>query len=49
MAVPMLNYASVRPRRRLAQVIDLELWAVVALVVALIGVDVVVIVLILLR
>ena len=44
-----LDYARARPRRRLDQVIDVELWAAVGVVVALLVVDVGCIVLILLR
>ena len=43
-----LDYASVRRRRRLAEVIDVELWAVVGLVVALLLLDLACIMLILL-
>ena len=44
-----LDYASRRRRRTLAQTIDLELWAAVGVVVALLVVDVGCIVVILLR
>ena len=44
-----LEYATVRRRRRLAEVIDVELWAAVGVVVALLVADVGCIVLILLR
>jgi hypothetical protein len=44
-----LNYAARRRRRTLAQVIDLELWAAVGLVVALLVLDLGCIVVILLR
>jgi hypothetical protein len=44
-----LDYASRRRRRTLAEVIDVELWAAVGVVVALLVVDVGCIVLIFLR
>ena len=43
-----LDYAPVRRRRTLAEVIDVELWAVVAVVVALVAADAACIVLVLL-
>ena len=44
-----LNYATRRRRRTLAETIDLELWAAVGVVVALLAADFVCIVLILMR
>jgi hypothetical protein len=45
----MLDYASRRPRRTLRQLIDVELWAAVGVVVALLMLDLGCIVFILLR
>ena len=44
-----LDYASRRRRRTLAQTVDLELWAAVGVVVALLAADVACIVLLILR